>query len=127
MLVQWCHGSPGIVTSLAHLPDPRLDDLLTAAGELTWIAGPLNKGPGLCHGTAGNGFTFLKLFKRTGDLRWLDRATAFAMHAIAQSDRHASEYGQRRYSLWTGDAGVAWYLWNCITGDDALPNLDPIA
>ena len=127
MLVQWCHGSPGIVTSLAHLPDPRLDDLLTAAGELTWIAGPLNKGPGLCHGTAGNGFTFLKLFKRTGDPRWLDRARAFAMHAIAQSDRHAIEYGQRRYSLWTGDAGVAWYLWSCITGDDALPNLDPIA
>ncbi|MEP6943978.1 MAG: LanC-like protein [Betaproteobacteria bacterium] len=127
MLVQWCHGSPGIVTSLAHLPDPRLDDVLVAAGELTWSAGPLSKGPGLCHGTAGNGYTFLKLFKRTGDKLWLDRARSFAMHSMAQSDRHFSEYGQRRYSLWTGDAGVAWYVWNCITGDDALPNLDPIA
>jgi hypothetical protein len=115
------------VTSLARLPDPRLDDLLVAAGELTWAAGPLAKGCGLCHGTAGNGYAFLKLFRRTGDERWLDRARAFAMHAIAQSDRHAKEHGQRRYSLWTGDPGAAWYLWNCITGHDALPNLDPVA
>jgi Lanthionine synthetase C-like protein len=86
----------GIVTSLAALPDPRLDDLLVAAGELTWAAGPLAKGPGLCHRTAGNGYAFLKLFKRTGDERWLDRARAFAMHAIAQSDRDAAEYGRRR-------------------------------
>ena len=52
--VQWCHGSPGIVTSLAGLPhDPETDRLLQAGGELTWQAGPLSKGAGLCHGTAG--------------------------------------------------------------------------
>ena len=45
-----------------------------AGGELTWRAGPLAKGAGLCHGTAGNGYAFLKLFERTGDERWLDRA-----------------------------------------------------
>lgn len=124
-LVQWCHGAPGIVTSLAGLPDSRLDDPLLAAGELTWVAGPLAKGAGLCHGTAGNGHAFLKLFKRTGDPLWLDRARAFAMHAIAQSDRMAVAHGQRRYSLWTGDPGVACYLWSCIEGDDALPHFDP--
>jgi Lanthionine synthetase C-like protein len=127
ILVQWCHGAPGIVTSLARMPEPRLDNLLVAAGELTWTAGPLTKGAGLCHGTAGNGYAFLKLFRRTGDERWLDRARAFAMHAIAQSDQMAEQHGQRRYSLWTGDPGVACYLWSCITGDDALPNLDPVA
>ena len=125
ILVQWCHGAPGIVTSLAGLPDSRLDDLLVAAGELTWTAGPLTKGAGLCHGTAGNGYALLKLFRRTGEQRWLDRARAFAMHAIAQSDRMAERHGRRRHSLWTGDPGVACYLWSCITGDDALPNLDP--
>ncbi len=124
LLVQWCHGAPGIVTSLSHLPDPRLDDLLVAGGELTWAAGPLTKGAGLCHGTAGNGYAFLKLFKRTNDRRWLDRARAFAMHAIAQSDKMANEYTQRRYSLWTGDAGVACFVASCIAGNDALPNLD---
>jgi hypothetical protein len=125
IVVQWCHGAPGMVTSLARLPDRRLDALLAAAGELTWVAGPLTKGAGLCHGTAGNGYAFLKLFKRTGDELWLDRARAFAMHAIAQSDRMADEHGRRRHSLWTGDPGVACYLWSCIIGDDALPNLDP--
>ena len=125
LLVQWCHGAPGMVTSLARLPDPRLDELVAAAAELTWIAGPLEKGAGLCHGTAGNGYAFLKLFARTQDERWLDRARAFAVHAMAQCDRMAAEHGQRRHSLWTGDAGVACYLWSCIDGDDALPNLDP--
>jgi len=125
IVVQWCHGAPGMVTSLARLADPRLDELLIAAAELTWVAGPLKKSAGLCHGTAGNGYAFLKLFARTQDERWLDRARAFAMHAIVQADRMAAEHGQRRHSLWTGDAGVACYLWSCIDGDDALPNLDP--
>ena len=124
-LVQWCHGAPGMVMSLARLPDPRLDELLIAAGELTWAAGPLAKGAGLCHGTAGNGYAFLKLFRRTGDPRWLDRARAFATHAMAQSDRMTERYRRRRHSLWTGDPGVACYVWSCIAGDDALPNLDP--
>src|SRR5262249_25083128 len=62
LLVQHCHGAPGIVNCFAGLPDPGIDDLLVGAGELTWKAGPLSKGPGLCHGTAGNGYAFLKLF-----------------------------------------------------------------
>jgi hypothetical protein len=127
MLVQWCHGAPGMVMSLAGLPDPRLDDLLVAAGEMTWMAGPLTKGVGLCHGTDGNGYAFLKLFERTGNTMWLDRARAFAMHSIMQSEREAVKHGQRRYTLWTGDAGLACYLWSCIVGDAALPNFDPIA
>ena len=127
MLVQWCHGAPGMVTSLAALPDPRLDELLIAAGELTWAAGPLTKGVGLCHGTDGNGYALLKLFARTGNAMWLDRARAFAMHSIMQSEREAGKHGQRRYALWTGDAGLACYLWSCIAGDAAMPNFDPIA
>ena len=127
MLVQWCHGAPGMVTSLAALPDPRLDELLIAAGEMTWVAGPLTKGVGLCHGTDGNGYVLLKLFERTGNAMWLDRARAFAMHSIMQSEREAEKHGQRRYSLWTGDAGLACFLWSCIAGDAAMPNFDPIA
>jgi lantibiotic modifying enzyme len=123
--VQWCHGAPGFVTSLAALADHRLDDVLAAAGELVWKAGPLVKGAGLCHGTAGNGYAFLKLYRRTGEARWLDRARAFAMHAVAQSERDAFSYGMRRYSLYTGDPGVAIYLAHCIDGTDAWPGLDP--
>jgi len=125
MLLQWCHGAPGMVTSLAALRDPRLDELLRAAGELIWTAGPLAKGGGLCHGTAGNGYAFLKLYVRTGDGRWLERARAFAMHAVAQCERHASTYGMRRYSLYTGDLGIAIYLMQCIGGTAVWPGLDP--
>jgi hypothetical protein len=123
-LVQDCHGAPGILCRLPNHMVPALDGLLLEAGELVWRAGPLAKGAGLCHGTAGNGYAFLKLYRRTGDGRWLERARAFAMHAIAQSDRMAARHGQRRYSLWTGDPGVALFAQSCRLADDALPTLD---
>jgi Lanthionine synthetase C-like protein len=123
---QWCHGAPGIVASLAGIArrDEQLTELLVAGGELTWRAGPLTKGPGLCHGTAGNGYAFLKLFERTGNELWLDRARAFAMHAAAQVERARSAYGRGRYALWTGDLGTALYLRSCISAEAAMPTLD---
>jgi hypothetical protein len=123
-LLQFCHGAPGFVICLAGFPGDELDDLLTAAGEATWAAGPLAKGANLCHGTGGNGYTFLVLYRRTGDPRWLERARAFAMHGIGQVEGDAARYGQGRYSLWTGDPGFAVYLWDCIRARAAFPTLD---
>jgi hypothetical protein len=121
--VQWCHGAPGMVTSLARLlpGDDAHTELLAAGGELTWRAGPLAKGPGLCHGTAGNGYALLALFERTGDELWLERARAFAMHAAGQVERERERHGRGRHSLWTGDPGVALYLADCIDGSFGLP------
>jgi Lanthionine synthetase C-like protein len=124
MLMQFCHGAPGFVVCLADFPATALDDLLIAGGEAVWHVGPLAKGANLCHGTGGNGYAFLKLYARTGDGKWLDRARAFAMHAIAQSEADARQHGQRRYSLWTGDLGLAIYLWDCIHGSAEFPTLD---
>ena len=115
---QWCHGAPGIVATLAHLLD---EELAVAGGELTWRAGPLKKGAGLCHGTAGNGYAFLALLERTGDERWLTRARAFAMHAASQVVQGRSHDGRGRYTLWTGDLGTALYLADCIDGRGELP------
>jgi hypothetical protein len=123
-LMQFCHGAPGFVICLADLPTNGLDDLLLAGGEATWEAGPLEKGSNLCHGTGGNGYAFLKLYERTGDERWLARARAFAMHGIAQTEAHARQHGQMRYSLWTGDLGFAIYLRDCIRGAGTFPTLD---
>jgi len=123
-LLQFCHGAPGFAICLAGFPGDELDDLLAAAGEATWAAGPLAKGSNLCHGTGGNGYTFLVLYRRTGDPRWLERARAFAMHGIGQVERDAARYGQGRYSLWTGDPGFAIYLWDCIRAQAAFPTLD---
>ena len=119
--MQWCHGAPGIVATMGDLI-PR--ELAVGAGEAIWQAGPLRKGPGLCHGTAGNGFAFLKLHVLTGEPRWLERARRFAMHAIEQVARQRTEFGRGRYTLWTGDVGVALYLDACLEVRDALPTME---
>ncbi|NRF67040.1 lanthionine synthetase [Aquincola sp. S2] len=124
-LVQDCHGAPGVICRLAGAPrTPAWDALLLAAGELIWHAGPLAKGAGLCHGSAGNGWALLKLARRSGEERWLDRARAFAMHAIGQVEQQREKSGHGWYSLWTGDLGVALFLAACLSGDDACPTLD---
>lgn len=81
--LQWCAGAPGIVVAAADFLD---EELLLSGAELTWRAGPhgLEKGPSICHGTAGNGYAFLKTFARTGDERWLERARRFAVHALSR-------------------------------------------
>jgi hypothetical protein len=116
--MQWCHGAPGIVATLAPFID---EELAVAAGELTWRAGPLRKGATLCHGTAGNGYAFLALFDVSGDELWLSRARAFAMHANKQVEQAREHYGRARYSLWSGDLGTALYLEDCISGFGELP------
>ena len=126
-VLQYCHGAPGVISSLADIPtnlDPELDALLEQAGELVWAAGPLKKGSSLCHGTAGNGYAFLKLYERTGNEIWLDRARAFAMDAIAQYEMATQLYRQGRYSLWIGDLGVAVYLWDCVRAKARIPTID---
>jgi lantibiotic modifying enzyme len=127
MLMQWCHGAPGVVTAMASFPrhlSPELDDMLVGGGHAVWKAGPLAKGFGLCHGTAGNGYAFLKLHERTGDPIWLARARSFAMHAIEQHRQMRERHGRGRHTLWTGDAGLALYLWHCIEGSAGFPTLD---
>ncbi len=126
--VQWCHGAPGMVTSLAALApgDERHGALLAAGGELVWRAGPLVGKPGLCHGTSGNGFAFMALFARTGDERWLERARAFAMHALEQVARLREADGRGHHALFTGDVGAALLAAACLLGDAAFPGLDDL-
>jgi hypothetical protein len=85
-LCQHCRGAPGMVTTFADAPfaTHKFDALLLDAGRFGWAAGPLTKGSNLCHGTGGNGYAFLKLYRRTSAPIWLDRARQFAMTAIAQ-------------------------------------------
>jgi lantibiotic modifying enzyme len=125
-LVQYCHGAPGILITFAEalLDSHEVDNLLRRAGELIWHAGPLRKGANLCHGTAGNGYAFLKLYRRFGEAQWLERARAFAMAAIAQCRAARRAYGQGRYSLWTGDLGLAVYLHDCLRAAPRFPTID---
>jgi lantibiotic modifying enzyme len=131
LLVQWCHGAAGIVTGMARTPtidsndSKQLDQLLQETAELVWQAGPLVKGSNICHGTSGNGYAFLYLYRRTGNAVWLNRARQFAMHAIEQCQKARLRYGQGRFTLWTGDAGLAIYLYHCVYPKKAaIPGLD---
>ncbi len=123
-LMQWCHGAAGVVVALADAPRREgeaaraLDTLLLRAGETVWRAGPVAKGPGICHGTAGNGYALLALYRRTGERTWLERARAFAMHGIGQRRRGLARHGQGKYTLWTGDGGFAVYLHHCLLQGD---------
>lgn len=124
--VQWCHGAPGVLTAMwdAAPEDDAWSELLLSAGRLVWDAGPLRDAPGLCHGTAGNGYALLALWRRTGDEQWLERARAFAQHAAAQVEERAARLGHGRHSLFTGDEGVAFCLASCVVGDERLPVAD---
>jgi hypothetical protein len=69
-----------------------------------------------CHGLAGNADLFLKLFRETGDARWLAKAAAFA--ELAWTRRYpntefpewpsADGHGANNPGLMTGTAGVGW-------------------
>jgi hypothetical protein len=121
--VQWCSGGAGILVSTADFLE---EELMLAGAELVWKAGPhgLEKAGCICHGTAGNGYALLKAFARTGDERWLARARRFAMHALEQVVRLRNERGRGRYSLWTGDVGVALFAADCVDARSAYPVLD---
>jgi len=121
--LQWDYGGAGVVVSAAEYLD---EELLLAGAELVWEAGPhgLEKGPCICHGTSGNGYALLKMFARTGDERWLERARRFAMHALEQVERLRTERGHGRYSLWTGDLGVALFAADCVEATTGYPVLD---
>ena len=81
------------------------------------------RGSSICHGTAGNGYALLKAFERTGDESWLERAAL--RRARARADATAAlRRGRGRYSLFTGDLGVALYLATCLDADAAFPVLD---
>jgi hypothetical protein len=116
--LQWCAGAPGIVIGAFDYLD---EDLLLAGARLVWRAGPHGdeKGPNICHGTAGNGYAFLKAFERTRDERWLERARRFAMHALEQVERMPP-----RHSLFTGVLGVAVYTADCVDGHTRYPVMD---
>lgn len=127
MLVQQCHGAPGFVIALSSLKGgghTQFDELMLAAGELIWRAGPLRKYPGLCHGTPGNGYAFLKLFDVTANPIWLSRARAFAMSSIEQHAAFSVSGAAPDHSLWGGDAGLAIYLADCIDARTDFPTLD---
>ena len=62
-LVHFCHGAPGFCMLFCRaarfFADQTYFDAALNLGETVWRFGLIQKGPGLCHGVAGNGYVFL--------------------------------------------------------------------
>jgi len=114
-LVHWCHGAPGVCHLLltAHrVWGGDTDMYLTAArraGDLVWERGLLKKGPGLCHGVAGNGYTFLHLYQVSGEDLWLYRAFMYGKW-LTELVRQDQAIPDRPLSLGEGLAGAVHFL-----------------
>lgn len=72
---------------------------MTRAAEVTWRRGLLKKGPGLCHGAAGNGYALLSVYRCTRDPRALARAKRFAQWTVGGDDEAATAFCFCRFTF----------------------------
>ncbi|RCV42307.1 hypothetical protein SEVIR_9G204400v4 [Setaria viridis] len=120
-LVHWCHGAPGVALTLAKAYEVFHDDHFkqSAAGaaEVVWNRGLLKR-VGICHGVSGNAYTFLSLYRLTGNVEYLYRAKAFACFLLEKADEFIAEGamhgGDRPFSLFEGKAGMAYLLLDMV-------------
>lgn len=138
-LVHWCHGSPGVIhlLILAHQnfhEDKYLQAAVKAADDI-WQRGLLKKGlsvfifalynsnnitkgHGLCHGVAGNGYAFLRLFGATNDRKQLYRAVKFA-EWCTEPQTHRENTAERTVSLYEGLAGTLYFFLDLMKPSEA--------
>merc|ERR1712136_52665 len=80
-------------------------------GEVVWRRGLLKKGYGICHGVAGNAYTFITLFNVTKELKHAYRASMFAKW-IFDYGTHGCRVADRPFSLFEGLAGTLYFLYD---------------
>uniref|UniRef100_A0A3B5R7C4 Glutathione S-transferase LANCL1 n=1 Tax=Xiphophorus maculatus TaxID=8083 RepID=A0A3B5R7C4_XIPMA len=104
------HGLAGIYYFLLQvLGNPRYLEEALHCGEVVWRWGLLKKGYGLCHGAAGNAYTFLGLYRLTWDPKHLYRACMFADWCMNYG-RHGCRTPDTPFSLFEGMAGTIYFL-----------------
>ncbi|GLU13086.1 hypothetical protein SLE2022_297330 [Rubroshorea leprosula] len=116
--VQWSHGATSMAITLSKAsqvyPNDRdFRDAAIEAGEVVWKNGLVKK-VGLADGVAGNAYSFLSLFRLTGESIYQERAKAFA-NFLYHNAKKLVNLGHARgtdnaYSLFLGLAGTAC-LW----------------
>lgn len=133
-LIHWCHGAPGVIYAMikAHLTYNNNggddDDYKTSAercAELVWQKGLLRKGPGICHGIAGNGYVFLMMYRLTNDSKYLYRAIKFAEFLENPEFLREARTPDRPSSLYEGYAGTICFLLDLLQPQKAaFPFMD---
>lgn len=122
-LVHWCHGAPGTIYLMAKAYLVYKEQVYLKAcimaGEVVWHKGLLRKGPGLCHGVAGNGYVHMLLHRLTGDKKYLFRAKAFADFMNTEEFIRDARLPDKPQSLFEGTAGTVCYLADLLVPDIA--------
>eukprot|EP00750_Incisomonas_marina_P012809 INCI17163.2.p1 GENE.INCI17163.2~~INCI17163.2.p1 ORF type:complete len:268 (-),score=36.52 INCI17163.2:75-878(-) len=103
-------------------------DHIARLADVVWKRGVLPcKGLGMCHSTAGNGYSLLILWKTTGQAKFLHQAFRFALHLCSPSEiqPHETVWSQsvtnadHPWSLYEGALGAASFLLDCLLARDA--------
>uniref|UniRef100_A0A0A9XEN6 LanC-like protein 3 homolog n=2 Tax=Lygus hesperus TaxID=30085 RepID=A0A0A9XEN6_LYGHE len=112
-LVHWCHGAPGVfyllLKAFYRWHESKYLVAATKAVDLMWEKGLLKKGPGICHGVAGNGYPFLLMYKMNKDPKYHYRANEFAKFLYTE-DFKKSRVPDAPHSLYEGYAGTMCFL-----------------
>lgn len=113
-LIHWCHGASGAVYLFAKayllFRDQKYLDACIKCGNLIWQKGLLKKGPGICHGIAGNGYVFLILYRLTNDKGHLYRANCFSDFLTNETFLSEARHPDTPFSLYEGLAGTVCFL-----------------
>ena len=119
--MQWCHGSPGVIITLCKAYQTfGHDRYLSAsrnAAEDIWRRGLLRKGLGLCHGMCGNAYSFLALYRVTGEEKYLGMAAAFAYFSCGPASEDF-QYSNKQENLFNGIAGAVLFFSELLSCPD---------
>ncbi|CAG0878689.1 unnamed protein product, partial [Darwinula stevensoni] len=97
------HESYEVLKSQEYLEPAR------KASDVVWERGLLTKGYGICHGVAGNAYTFLSVYEMTHDPNQLHRTAQFAKFC-SDYGKHGCRHPDRPLSLFEGLAGTIYFL-----------------
>ncbi|MBW8877465.1 MAG: lanthionine synthetase C family protein [Acidobacteria bacterium] len=116
----WCYGDPGVAAALMLAgrsfgrEDWEREALVTArlaAGHREGVTGVDDAG--LCHGAAGLGHIFHRLFRATGDescreaaVFWLERTLALRQPGLGVGGFRGAEYDDAGERIWVDDPGL---------------------
>lgn len=110
------------VSSDIYLKNKEYQDAAVDAGEVVWKRG-LNDSYGLADGIAGNAYAFLSLYRLTKENIYFERAATFSsilyQNTLKLKVYDDKDYGENKYSLFQGFAGVACLWFDMMSPESA--------
>lgn len=129
-LLHWCHGAAGIfhlmLKAYTYFCDKKYLYVCEECSDIIWQRGLLRKGPGICHGIAGNGYVHLMMYRLTKDAKYLHRAVCFAQFLMTQEFQTQARTPDNPFSLFEGLAGTVCFVADLLEPEKAQFPLMPV-